>query len=314
VQDLNDLYMFAAVVRHEGFAPAARALGAPKSKLSKRVARLEAELGVRLIERTSRKFRVTETGQAFYEQVAAALEGVEAAEAVAAHAQAEPGGLVRVSCPPGLTQHMMAAVLPGFLAAFPKVKVELMVTGRRVDLIEERIDVALRVRTRLDTDPNLTMRTLGASRLVLAASPAFVAGLAEPITIQTLGGLPTLTPNDRVERDSWPLTGPDGVTVEVSHTPRLATSDFDVLAAAAVEGLGVALIPDHFGVTHFVAGRLMQVLPEWSTSEGIVHAVFTGRHGLLPAVRAFIDHLAREFPATLRQCREYGVVGRAKLR
>jgi len=171
VQDLNDLYLYAAVVRHGGFAPAARALGAPKSKLSKRVARLEERLGVRLIERSTRKFRVTDTGQAFFQQVEAGLADLEAAEAVAAQAQAEPKGLVRVSCPPGLTQNMMAAVLPGFLTAHPQVTVQLLVIGRRVDVIEEPVDVALRVRERLDSDPNLTMRTLGASRLVLAASP-----------------------------------------------------------------------------------------------------------------------------------------------
>ncbi|HZZ35762.1 MAG TPA: LysR family transcriptional regulator [Caulobacteraceae bacterium] len=308
--DLNDLSLFAAVVRHGGFAPAARALGAPKSKLSKHVARLEQRLGVRLIERSSRKFRVTDTGQAFREQVEAALAQVEAAEAIVAQAQAEPRGLVRASCPPGLTQHIMAGVLPGFLTAHPKVKVQLLVVGRRVDLIAERIDVALRVRERLDTDPDLTMRTLGASRLVLAASPSFVAGLGHLITIETLGTLPTLTFSERIERDTWRLTGPDGKTAEIEHGPRLSTGDFDVLVGAAVAGLGVALIPDHYGNDHFRAGRLVQLLPDWSTSEGIVHAVYTGRHGQLPAVRAFIDHLAREFPAALRQCQEYAAEAR----
>jgi DNA-binding transcriptional LysR family regulator len=310
VQDLNDLFLYAAVVRHGGFAPAARALGAPKSKLSKRVARLEERLGVRLIERSTRKFRVTDTGQAFFQQVEAGLADLEAAEAVAAQAQAEPKGLVRVSCPPGLTQNMMAAVLPGFLSAHPQVTVQLLVIGRRVDVIEEPVDVALRVRERLDSDPNLTMRTLGASRFVLAASPAFLKALKQPVTIEALGELPTLTPNDRTGGDVWRLTGPGGRKAEVSHSPRLSTGDFDVLVEAAAAGLGVALIPDHFGNAHFRDGRLTQVLPGWSTTEGVVHAVYAGRRGLLPAVRAFIEHLAREFPATLRQCREYGAEAR----
>src|SRR5439155_23540695 len=182
----------------------------------------------------------------------------------------------------------------GFLLANPAVRIQLLITGRRVDLIEERVDVALRVRERLDTDPNLTMRALGASRLVLAASPAFLAGLTEPVSIENLGALPTLSAGDRAERVTWALTGPGGKTVEVSHIPRLSSGDFDVLVEAAAAGLGVALIPDHFGNLHFLGGRLAQVLPEWSTSEGIVHAVYTGRRQL-PAVRAFIDHLAREF-------------------
>lgn len=310
MQDLNDLYLFTAVVTHNGFSSAARALHMPKSKLSKRVARLEERLGVRLIERSTRKLRVTEIGQAFFEKCEAVLAGVEAAEAVIAEARSEPKGIVRVSCPPGLTQNMLAEVLPGFAIRYPLVRVQISALNRRVDLIEERIDVAFRVRTKLDTEPSLTLRVLGQSRGLLAASPTFIASRSE-ITIETLGQLPTLSPREEIGvRDSWQLVGPEGRTAEIVHEPRIACSDFNLMRAAAIAGLGVALLPDHVCNAAFRSGELVHVLPEWATPDSIVHLVFTTRHGLLPAVRAFIDHVAEEFPPTIRACREHGAASR----
>ena len=133
MQDLNDLHLFAEVVRHKGFSPAARALNAPKSKLSKHVARLEARLGVRLLERSTRRFRVTDVGQEFYLQCEAVLASAEAAELVVARAQAEPRGIVRVSCPHGISHGIMGVILPSFLARYPLVRVDMKVLNRRVD-------------------------------------------------------------------------------------------------------------------------------------------------------------------------------------
>jgi len=167
MQDLNDLFFFAEVVAHGGFAAAGRALRQPKSKLSRRVAELEARLGVRLIERSSRRFRVTEVGQAFYERCRSVMTEVAQAEAVVAEAQGEPHGTVRFSCPLGLMDPM-ARVLAEFMARHPRVKLHVVAANRRIDLIEERIDVALRVRTAVDADATLTMRTLARSHRILA--------------------------------------------------------------------------------------------------------------------------------------------------
>src|ERR1700731_2669622 len=146
--DLNDYALFAEVVTHGGFAAAGRALRAPKSTLSRRIAALEARLGVRLIERSTRRFRVTEIGQAFYERCRAIMLEAEQAEAVVAQAQAEPHGRVRFSCPTGLVETLSPS-LPAFLARYPKVRLQVVTIDRGVDLIAERIDVALRVRTAL---------------------------------------------------------------------------------------------------------------------------------------------------------------------
>lgn len=178
MQDLNDLAFFHAVATHQGFSAAARATGLPKATLSKRVALLEERLGVRLLERTTRRLRLTDVGQSVYEQVEAMLAGAEAAEAVAARAQAEPNGMVRVSCPQVMLQDLVIGILTGFLRRHPKVRVQLKILNRPADLVEDRVDVALRIRRSLDTDPNLIVRAMSRTRLVLVASPALLGRLA----------------------------------------------------------------------------------------------------------------------------------------
>lgn len=304
MQDLNDLYFFASVVHHGGFSAAARALGMPKSRLSKRVAKLEERLGVRLLERSTRKIRVTDIGQRFHEHCEAMLAGVEAAETVIAEARAQPCGVIRASCPPGLIPGLVAEILPQFLLDHPLVRVELAVTNRAMDLVEDRIDVALRVRTNLDADPGLTLRRLGTSRMLLMASPAFAAENGDRLTIGRLAELPTLTPFDGLHRGRWRLVGPDGRIADIAHEPRLASADFEVLRAAAVAGLGVVLLSEHLCTRAIRDGSLVRVLPEWSTATGTTHLVFATRRGLLPAVRAFIDHLARAMPAMIAKCDE----------
>src|ERR1700760_4941040 len=143
--DLNDFRFFAEVVKHGGFAAAGRALRLPKSKLSRRIAGLEARLGVRLIERSSRRFRVTEVGQAFYDRCRAMLEEADQAEALIMQAQSEPQGRGRFSCPHGMVE-VLSPGLPAFLDRFPKVRLQMVATDRAVDLIAERIDLALRIR------------------------------------------------------------------------------------------------------------------------------------------------------------------------
>ena len=159
MRDLNDLSFFAAVVANEGFSAASRALGVPKSRLSRRVSALETQLGVRLLERSTRKFRVTEVGQDIYRHARAALSEAEAIEAVAARLKSEPQGLVRVSCPLGV-ERLLGAALKAFLARHPKLRVQVIVSNRRIDLIEESVDIAVRVRERLDTNPDLQVKII----------------------------------------------------------------------------------------------------------------------------------------------------------
>lgn len=296
MQDLNDLYYFAAVVEHQGFASAARALSVPKSTLSRRVAQLEARLGVRLLERSTRRFSITPAGQTFYQHCRAMTAEAQAAEDAMAEAQAEPRGLVRISAPVMVAQGKLAGLLPRFLHDHPLVRVQVLVTNRRVDLIEEGVDIALRIRTRFDTDTDFTVRQLGRERVLLVASPSFIEQHGEPREPQDLATLPTLSMTDDSPRDSWRLATADGREATVAHEPRLSASDFKTLLYAALAGQGVAFLPDVICAEPLREGRLVRVLPEWSELTGVFHMVFTTRRGQRRAVSALIDFLAEHLP------------------
>jgi DNA-binding transcriptional LysR family regulator len=293
MQDLNDYALFAEVVVHGGFAAAGRALRAPKSTLSRRIATLEARLGVRLIERSTRRFRVTEIGQAFYERCRMIMMDVQQAEAVVSEALGEPRGVVRCSCPLGLVG-ALSPTLSSFMKSFPKAKLQVVAADRAVGLIDERIDVAIRVRAALVTDAALTMRTLGHSSRILVAAPS-LAALCAHSDVAVLSDLPTLATTDQMGEIVWEFSGPEGEPRSIRHEPRMTCVDFQALRDAAMAGLGVALLPDHSCRSELASGSLIHVFPQWQTREGIVHLVFTTRRGLPPVVRAFIDHLAGAF-------------------
>ncbi|OQP85524.1 LysR family transcriptional regulator [Rhizobium rhizosphaerae] len=302
MKDLNDITYFVAVVRHRGFSTAARALGVPKSLLSKHVANLERELGVRLLERSTRTLRVTEIGQRFFDHCEQALASVETAEAVAASAQTEPKGTVRLACPNGFAP-MVAQLMPSFHQRFPKVQVLIAVSNRRVDLMAEQIDIALRARAEIDMDAGLVVRRLGAARRYLVASPGLLAQLG-PIAVEELAQLPTLSMNSEHATDRWTLVQPDGTATEIVHRPILGCDDFTVLERAAIEGVGIALLPEHMCRRAIQIGLLAPVLPEWSAIETIAHLVFPTRQGMLPAVRSLIEHLAQHLPTIMALCSE----------
>jgi len=280
MRDLNDLNFFAAVVSNGGISAAARALSLPKSRISRRVAALEAQLGVRLVERSTRRFKVR-----------AAISEAEAIEEVAARQKAEPQGLVRISCPVGVDQ-TISACLPHFLAQHPRLRVQVIVSNRRVDLIEESVDVAIRIRDKLDTDADLQVKIISRTRLVPAASPAFVIAHGQPATPEETPAFPTLGLRDLPGLDRWTLINAAGERAEVLHEPRLSASTFPVLLEAAMAGLGIGLFPENQAGEPMEQGRLVRILPEWAAPQGILHLVFTSRRGLLPGVRATIDFLA----------------------
>ncbi len=290
VRDFNDLQFFAAVVLHRGFSAGARALGVPKSRLSRRVALLEKRLGVRLLDRTTRGLGLTEVGQQVFEHARAAMMEAEAAEEAAARMQSEPRGLVRMSSPLGF-QSVIAAALPAFLAAHPRLRVQCVVTNRRVDLIHEGVDVAIRVRERLDTDAELQMKRIGISRRILVASPSLIAKMGKPSAPDDLTDFPILHQDTR-GASVWNLAAQSGETKTVSAEPRLATGSFDILIAAACAGTGIALLPAADCREALAAGALTRVLPQWSGVDGILHLVFVSRRGMLPSVRAVIDFAA----------------------
>lgn len=291
--DLNDYVLFAEVVAHGGFAAAGRALRQPKSTLSRRIAALETRLGVRLIERSTRRFRVTEVGQAFHERCRLLMLDAQQADAVVAEALSEPHGLVRCSCPVNLVE-TLSPIFLAYMRRYPRVRLQIVATDRPIDLIAERVDLAIRVRLSLETDAALTLRTLGGSTRILVADPE-LAQRCERRDLATLADLPTLSPTDQLGELEWELVDAEGEARTVRHTPRMTCGDYAALREAAAAGLGVALLPDHACRDLLASGRLVRVFPDWSSRVGIVHVVFTTRRGLPPAVRALIDQLAEAF-------------------
>lgn len=294
MQDLNDLYLFAKVVEHRGFSPAGRALGIPKSTLSRRVSLLEERLGVRLLQRSTRRFAVTEVGQDFVQHCLAMVAEAEAAQEAVERVQAEPRGLIRVSCPIPLSLATVAPLVARFLAQHPGVRIHYEVTSRRVDVIEEGFDVAIRVRPPPLESSDLVMKVLGESASVIVASPALLGSQDRPQSPSDLIHFESLGMILISGEHAWRLTGPDGTVQEVPHHPRLTTDDMETLRQAALEGVGIVQLPGFIVAQDIAAGRLEVLLPDWSAARGITHAVFPSRRGLLPAVRHFLDFLAAE--------------------
>lgn len=304
MHDLNDLYYFAMVVEHSGFAAAERALGIPKSRLSRRISQLETELGVRLLQRSTRRFAVTDVGRAVYRHAQTMLSEAQAAREAVDRLSAEPRGLIRVSVPVSMAQQLMPRLLPEFLARYPQVRVNLQVSNRRVDIINEGIDVALRVRTRLDDDGSLVMRSFGMVQELLVASPGYLRRMGEPATPEELEDAHvTMAMSDDDVRQRWELHGPGDEVRRIELKPRVSGFDFPMLMALAVQGVGITLLPETVCADTVRSGQLKVVLPQWRLPQGTFHAVFASRRGLLPAVRVFIDFLAEKVPPMVESAR-----------
>ncbi len=295
--DLNELYYYLQVVNHGGFAPAGRALGIPKSKLSRRVAQLESRLGVRLIQRSTRRFAVTDIGQTYYEHCKAMLEEAEAAQDAIEVTRAEPRGSVRLSCPVALLQANVGEMLADFMVRYPRVTVQLEATNRRVDPIAEAFDLALRVRPPPLPDSELVLRVLADRGQCLVACPALLAQLGVPATPAALQHWPSLALGTPQQDHHWVLFNADQVQASVRHTPRYVTTDMVALRSAALAGVGAVQLPTMMLRTAFEGGELVRLLPDWAPRREIIHAVYPSRRGVLPSVRALIDFLAARFAA-----------------
>lgn len=291
MQDLNDMMYFTEIVEQGSFAAAGRTLGIPTSRLSRRIARLEGQLGVRLLQRTTRTVSLTTAGELYLRHCRAMREEAEAAAAAIASMQSEPRGVIRVSCPVTLAQTVVGELLPDFLAAYPHVHVHMLVTNRVVDVVDEGIDIALRVRPSLAESGSMVVKPLGLSQTVLLASPAQLARQGWPVQPSDLSLLDSVAMSANEGRAVWDLAGPNGAQYRVTHRPRYVADDLQTLKLAMMSGAGVGLLPDYQCREEIASGCLVLVLPEWAPKPGIVHAVFSSRRGMIPAVRSFLDFL-----------------------
>ncbi|EIK71712.1 transcriptional regulator, LysR family [Pseudomonas synxantha BG33R] len=295
--DLNELFLYAKVVEHGGFAAAGRALNLPKSTLSRRVGQLEARLGARLIQRSTRQFQVTDIGQAYYRHCVAMIAEAESAEDVVAFNKSEPRGLIRLSCTTALLNYWVAPMLAQFMAQCGNVELNVKSFNRKVDVIAEGYDLALSLCFPPLESSELVMKLLGKSTQVLVASAAFLQDYALPSQPADLAGLPTVHWGNLMIQYVWELTGQDGATTQIQHTPRLVSDDVPTLKNATLAGVGIANLPWVVVKEDVAEGRLVVLLPEWQPVQGVITAVFPSRRGLMPSVRALIDFLGEAFEA-----------------
>jgi DNA-binding transcriptional LysR family regulator len=299
MQPLEGFYYFTQVVDHGGFARAARALGIPRSRLSRHVMALEAELNARLVNRSTRRFVVTDVGREVYRHATAMLAEADAALEAVEVARAQPRGMIRASCPVAVAQSALALILPDFLTKYPAIRLQLHVSNRRVDVINEGLDVALRVRTQPTGEDGLVMRSFREFDELLVASAGYLARRGEPSEPALLREHDTLDYAGEFDRRPWELVGPEVRSAPAEHTPRIVCHDFVVLRSAALSGLGIARLPESVVREDLRSGALTRVLPGWNIPQGILHVVFPSRRGLLPSVRAFIDFLAERLPGLM---------------
>ena len=295
--DLNELFLYAKVVEHGGFAAAGRALNLPKSTLSRRVSQLEARLGARLIQRSTRQFQVTDIGLAYYRHCVAMISEAESAEDVIAFNKSEPRGVIRLSCTTALLNYWVAPMLAQFMAQCASVELNVKSFNRKVDIISEGYDMALNLCFPPLESSELVMKVLAKSPQVLVASATFLQGSPLPSLPAELAGLRSIHWGNPLLQYLWELTGPEGATAQVVHTPRLVSDDMSTLKNAALAGVGIANLPRVVVKDELADGRLIAVLPAWQPAEGVITAVFPSRRGLMPSVRSLIDFLGDAFDA-----------------
>src|SRR6267154_4257176 len=296
-QDLNHLSFFARVVDFGSSTAAAEALGMQTSKLSRRIRSLERELGVRLLNRTTRKLSLTEAGKTLHRHCVALIAEAEAAKDAINQTLSSPRGLVRVSCPTGLLQGGVADILGRYLAAYPEVQLALEATNRRVDVVDEGIDIAIRVRLPPFDESDLAMRSFGPSDMILVGSPGLVASYGQPQGLADIARMPTLSTGTLGREHTWHFVDGESRPAELVHNPRLSANDFYTVHRAALRGVGVARLPVVLARDDLSSGALVRLLPSLSSRSGVVHAVFPSRRGIVPAVRSLLDALSEGFAA-----------------
>lgn len=284
--DLSELAVFVEVARHGGFSRAARALGLPRSTVSRKISDLEARLGARLFQRTTRRVQLTFAGRELAARAPRIVDEVDNARRAIADLTSAPRGAVRMTAPIALSA--VGSLVADYLARYPDVDVELVCTDRRVDLVEERFDVALRAGA--SPDSTLVSRRVGAVRRVLVAAPKVAAGLRRATSLDELSRRPCVA--FAPEGATWELAR-DGRRRAVQVRPRLVANDYQVLHEVARAGLGVALLPEHLCADDLRDGRLVAVLPSWSAPEVPLFALWPSSRHASPALVALVEHLAR---------------------
>lgn len=292
MHDLNDMLIFAQVVKAKSFSGAAQRMNTSKSSVSKAVSRLEAALGVRLLHRSTRRLGLTEIGEAYFEHCDRILDELVLADSTVNRLHLEPRGTLKISAPVAFSTLHVAPALPDFMAQYPDLCVDLTISDRFVDLVDEGYDLALRITA--EPGQNLVARRLAPIRRKICASPAYLARRGIPQNPQDLIEHNCLDYTFMNTQGLWHLQGPDGaIAVPVSGTLRI--NDDEALAQAVLGGLGLALLPTFIVGQALQAGHLLEVLPGYAPLERFIYAVHLQNRHLPLKTRAFIEFLIGRF-------------------
>lgn len=289
--DLNEMFVFARVAQAQSITGGAKALGIPKSSVSRKIAQLESRLGVRLLHRTTRRLSLTEIGAAYYERCARVLAQAEEAEQAVSQLRRVPQGRLRITTTVEYGLHRLAEHVEAYLKRYPQVAVEVILTSRVVDLVQEGIDIAIRF-GQLE-DSGLGSRKLGAGQMLLYASPGYLRKNGTPKSIEDLSKHKGIHFQDPYPEPIWPLNGPGGETRRIGFESRYASNNLSLVHDACARGFGIALMPPFVCEDSVREGRLVQVLSGWGSGDDAIHAVFPSQRYLAPKVRAFLDLIAK---------------------
>lgn len=287
---LENVAVFVAVVEQGSFAGAAARLRVPPTTVSRRVRHLEDRLGARLLNRTTRSLSLTEAGERYFEACRAGLGMIEEADRAAEGTQVEPAGTIRLSAPVNFAAALFTDIVAAFMTEYPQVKVELLLTDDRVDLLRARIDVA--VRTGELADSSLVARKIGMARRLYCASPAYLATRGTPRQPTDLAEHDCIVSGDSIERVSWTFVR-DGQTQTIPVNGRVAANVMSFCTLAAVAGLGVAQLPEGLARAEIAAGRLVEILSAYRQDRGGIYLLFPSNRHMSAAVRAFVEHVER---------------------
>jgi DNA-binding transcriptional LysR family regulator len=295
VDDLNDLYLFARVVEAGGFAAAERSTGIPKSRLSRRVAALEEQLGVRLIQRSAHHFSVTEIGQSVYRHSRAIADEAESVTATVEESMSEPSGLVRISSSPLIGELMLAGWIGEFVRLHPKVRVMLDLSNRFVDLLAERIDLVIRFSSAPLRSSDVIARSLGFSHMVLVASPELIATHGAPADIADLERFPVLAQGTLESVRPWAFKGADSEPILFQPEARFVTDNIIALREAAIQGAGIGQLPLDACREALSTGKLVKLIEHRPSVGTPVYAMYPSRRGMSTAVRALLTFIEERY-------------------
>jgi DNA-binding transcriptional LysR family regulator len=281
---LDGVEVFAEVVEAGSFVAAARRLGMPTTTVSARVARLEAKLGVTLIQRTTRKLRVTEAGRSYYSRCAAALAELRQGERELDEAKTEPSGLIRITAPPNLARSLLASPIARFLARYPQCSIDVIATNRQIDLLSEGVDLALRVGPLRDS--SLVARKFRAGRVCLWAARSYLRRMGEPASVADLAKHQVIRFSRLPERITLRSKGE---IFDVQFDGRLSADDHDVVKLLVLRGLGVGLLPEFVVEEAAASAELQRVLPDVSSEDITVYLAYPAQRHVPASVRAFIE-------------------------